>query len=214
MQEGGDFVAGRRALAFKANVGKHPVVALRHALERQAQAVPHRAVRAVAADQPGRLDHFLPSVGVTQACFNLAGRLAETQELHLPLHPDADGLELRVQQPFRVALGKHQGEVVRAGNGIEPGASQHAPAVADSCAVDTQPGIEERGRATHPVHQLERTAPNDEGLGRFCRVGAAVDYAHRHAIPRQLGRQREANRSRADDQHLMHALSPKVRATS
>ena len=48
------------------DVGQHPVALQRVAGERQAQAMAHDAMRAVATDQPFGLDFFLAPVGAAQ----------------------------------------------------------------------------------------------------------------------------------------------------
>ena len=95
MQKRGNLVGWRCAFALQADVGEHPVVTLRHALERQVQRMAHRAVRAVAADQPRGKHRLRDPVIVPQPRLHMRRRLAERGQLHLAFHRDTKRLELR-----------------------------------------------------------------------------------------------------------------------
>ena len=76
--------------------------------------MPDGAMGAVAADQPGRLDRFFPTVLVPEGRSNPIGILREAGKLDLALHRAAQRDKVLVQQPLGMTLRDHQGEVVRA----------------------------------------------------------------------------------------------------
>ena len=99
------------------------------------------------------------------------------RQLDLPLDLDIESREMRRQQPFRFRLRDHQGKRVGAGDVVEVVVSQGLYAVADRYASRLQACGDEGRRASHPVHEFERAAPDDQGLRRPARLRAPVDDA-------------------------------------
>ena len=104
VQVDGELVARRFAIALKADVGQHPVVALGRTAERDVQSVPDRAMGAVAADQPGRPHGLFASVGMAKARVDVIAAVGEARQLHLAFHNDPQRLEVLVQEALGVAL--------------------------------------------------------------------------------------------------------------
>ena len=91
------------------NIAKYPVARQRIALELHPQAMTHRAVCPVAADQPGDMQaslharpHFAGSTVTSSA------PVTNRNKFDLPLHPHAAGVQMLLHQPFSFVLRKHE----------------------------------------------------------------------------------------------------------
>ena len=185
------------------HIGEDPVARQGLAFKLHSEAVAHRAVGAIATDQPGGLDGFLMPVRTTQDRHHTVVLRSEPNQLDLPLNPHAEGGQVLLQQPFGLALRQHQRIGMRRLDRIQPDMSDLAAARDNVSAGHFDPGPDEGGAAAHAVDQLQRAAPQHEVLRFVCVSARLVDDANRHAVASQFRGHRQSDRAGTDNENTL-----------
>src|SRR5271170_52113 len=121
---------------------------------------------------------------------------------------------MRPHEPLRIALRDHEGEVIRTVDVVEASMPEYGLAAADGAGSTTKSGAQEHLGAAHTIHEFEGSTPEYKRLGGRGCLRSAIDDANGSPIPRQLGGHDQTDRSRTNNQGLVHAaLRPRKRAT-
>ena len=180
------------------DVAEHVLLLERAALEGQAQALAHHAVRAVGADQIARA-HGRP---VGQCGAHPVGVLVESRRRDAALHRDTQRGEFVAQDGFGLVLrdadeaerhivGKRQRDL--------PG--PHSVDV-DELAVEVDGGVQDAPQHAHVLEHLERTGLHANGFRIQRRLGQRIDDPAAHAAAGQFDGSGQADRARPGDENV------------
>ena len=204
-------LAGRRLEARQMDVGQHPVAGQRVALELHADAMPHAAVRPIAADQPVGEDGFLATVGVVQLDGDPASLRLEAGQLDPALDLDPKAAQVRLQQALGLALRQHQRVGMGGVDRVETDMRDPPGAGGDVDRDHLAASGSERSAAAHAVEQLERAAPHHQRLRLVRALGRLVDDADRHPVACELGRHGQSHRAGTHHEHACLHLHASIR---
>ena len=177
------------------------------AFERDAERAAHRAVRAVAADHGAERCGLRRAVGAIEPDLHVALALIQRRQGDTALDLDAEAAEMAGQQSLGLVLRQAEfaiGQVVE----LEQGVLRRVTVDDGAQAVDPQAGIDHLARDPHVIPHLERARRDADGaaIGQWLRQ--PIDDAAARAVPRQLRRHRQADRTGAHDQNVIrHALA-------
>ena len=171
------------------------------ALEGNAGLLPHRAVHAVAADNPAAVDWGRGSVHVQCRGDAFPGWL-EAQQLGRSLHATARLFERGKQQALRPVLRVHEREGIVALDFREVDRHERPVAIADPEDRHLHAGLRELCRDAQRLEDFQRARMDHarpRGLGG---VAVPVDDQRVRATASKLGGQREADRAGTDDEDV------------
>ena len=202
----------RRREAGEVKVGEDPAGNKRIALELHAKAMTNDAVRAIAADHPVDIERFLAPVRAPQEGCHRVFVGDEPRQFDLPLHLHAERIQMcSISRSVSLC-----GSISAYGCGVSRPSKidmrQPGRARDDVGARRFEARIDESRAAAHAVDQLERAAPDHDGLRLVGPRGGLVDDPDADAVTRQFRRHGQPDGASANDERLrFHRTAPGLR---
>ena len=171
-------------------------------LEGQRQRLAHRAVRAVAPDDPREPRPLVGLPVARQGHGDPIVVLLERADLHRALHVSAEAPEVLGEDALGVGLRDAEHEGVRRVVVLEADVRDARPLGVEVRAVERAPGFHEAARDAHDLGNLQGARLDGEGLRLVGRLRRLVDDARSNAVAKELCGHGEPGRAGADDEDL------------
>ncbi len=203
--------AAARHLPVDHHVAEHELHREAVAGKSDADRFAHCAVRAVAADDVAKLRTLDCPVAARELDGDMVAIVAQALERDVTFDADAEAHEVGGEKTLGGVLRQAEitvGQVRQIGDHLA-----HRPARNDHAqAVDPEAGIDHLARDPHVVPHFEGTRSHADRLAIARGRREAIDDAAGLAMPGELRRHGEADRTGADDEHFGHRAAPTISA--